>query len=774
MPASVRDVVRRRVERLPDDSRTVLSVAAVAGAAVGIDVLAEACGVSADAALDALEPPFLIGLVEEAGPAGDQVRFAHALVAETLATDLPAIRRRRLHGRIADAIETVHGADLDEHLASLAHHHGQAAAIGHAAAATRFAVLAARQAERRGAVFEAARLLGEAEAAAELDPASTPSERLDLTLEANLALGRSGDVATRTKVVEAMDRAEALGDAERMAHAARALMAHTTSWTWADMRTRHEDVIARLERALTLLGEQDSADRARLLGYLALGVYTEERRRCFDLAAEGVAIAARLGDDELRGECLNTQVVVLNDLDQRERPSPGGRRADRARSAARPAPPGAGRARLPHRRAHHRRRRPRAPQADVDTAEAVLGRQPDPPIRTQLAHYLPRRCLIEGRFADAEAGNARAYEIRRATSLWWGAEETFFSVLYDIRREQGRLIEMLPWFETDIGDDRVLIDNVHAQALVEEGRIDEARAVLGARGIRRPIDDWWWIAEAIAAVELACALDDRAMAAELHEQLLPFSGLLACNGSITTAPPVDLFIGRLEQHLGDRAAARASFRAAARHGGAHRRAVLRGPERPPARPAAPGGRRPRGRPPPRPGRRAGRAPSTSAASAASCRPPRRPSGARPSSSRRRSGCGAGRRATAVQSGSAAGRRTHPLHVLGRLAARGRRPASVSPAAPVRSMAFTSRWAASTGASSAARPVRTLTTPPGRSEVASTSPSVTAGSGRSADATTTHGVAAHDDRRHHRHQAEQRRRLRAPARPPRRSARASRS
>ena len=137
VPASVRDVVRRRVERLPDDSRTVLSVAAVAGAAVGIDVLAEVCGITADAALDALEPPFLIGLVEEAGPAGDQVRFAHALVAETLAADLAAIRRRRLHGRIADAIEAVHGDDPDEHLASLAHHHGQAAAVGHAGAATR-------------------------------------------------------------------------------------------------------------------------------------------------------------------------------------------------------------------------------------------------------------------------------------------------------------------------------------------------------------------------------------------------------------------------------------------------------------------------------------------------------------------------------------------------------------------------------------------------------------------------------------------------------------
>ena len=97
-------------------------------------------------------------------------------------------------------------------------------------------------------------------------------------------------------------------------------MAHATSWTWADMRTRHEDVIARLERTLARLGEGDSPDRARLLGLLALGVYTDERRRSLDLAEEGVAMAARLGDEELRGECMATRIVVLNDLDQlRER-----------------------------------------------------------------------------------------------------------------------------------------------------------------------------------------------------------------------------------------------------------------------------------------------------------------------------------------------------------------------------------------------------------------------------------------------------------------------
>src|SRR6185437_9011829 len=56
--------------------------------------------------------------------------------------------------------------------------------------------------------------------------------------------------------------------------------------------------------------------------------------------------------------------------------------------------------------------------------------------------------------------------------------------------------------------------------------------------------------------------------------------------------------------------------------------------------------------------------------------------------------------------------------------------------PVRSIAFTSRWLASHGASSAGKPVSRLTTPPGRSDVARTSVSDTAGSGRSREATMT--------------------------------------
>src|SRR5262245_30292653 len=88
---------------------------------------------------------------------------------------------------------------------------------------------------------------------------------------------------------------------------------------------------------------------------------------------------------------------------------------------------------------------------------------------------------------------------------------------------------------------------------------------------------------------------------------------------------------------------------------------------------------------------------------------------------------------ASQSGSVARVRRTRFTVL---AAERSSSVVIDSGAPARSSALTSAWEASQGASSAVRPVRMLTTPPGTSDVASTSDSVIAGSGRSWLDTTT--------------------------------------
>ena len=99
VPDGVRDVVRRRLDRLPNQARIFLSVAAVAGRSFDADLVQDAAGQTDDDADIALEAAQLTGLVVADG--NDRHRFAHALVRDTVlepdhagAARAPARRRR--------------------------------------------------------------------------------------------------------------------------------------------------------------------------------------------------------------------------------------------------------------------------------------------------------------------------------------------------------------------------------------------------------------------------------------------------------------------------------------------------------------------------------------------------------------------------------------------------------------------------------------------------------------------------------------------------------
>ncbi|WP_167759191.1 BTAD domain-containing putative transcriptional regulator, partial [Blastococcus sp. TF02A_35] len=150
VPAGVRDVLRRRVERLPAPAVTALRQAAVLGRDVDVDLLAAVVGRDPDELLDALETAVLAGLLDE--PAPGQVRFSHALVRDTLYEDLPLMRRARVHSAALRALRE-RGADAT----ALAHHAVAAAGPSTAADAVPYVVAAAREAEQLGAHADAAR-----------------------------------------------------------------------------------------------------------------------------------------------------------------------------------------------------------------------------------------------------------------------------------------------------------------------------------------------------------------------------------------------------------------------------------------------------------------------------------------------------------------------------------------------------------------------------------------------------------------------------------------
>jgi len=126
VPDAVRDVVRRRLTRLPAATLDLLISAAVLGQDIDLDVVAEVASLSTDRCLDDLDPAVVTRILVP-GDAG-RFRFAHALVRDAVMADLSPLRRARIHQRAADAIEHIFGASSD-HLERIAAHRWEALAV---------------------------------------------------------------------------------------------------------------------------------------------------------------------------------------------------------------------------------------------------------------------------------------------------------------------------------------------------------------------------------------------------------------------------------------------------------------------------------------------------------------------------------------------------------------------------------------------------------------------------------------------------------------------
>ncbi|HEX5945637.1 MAG TPA: BTAD domain-containing putative transcriptional regulator [Acidimicrobiales bacterium] len=155
VPAGVRDVVRRRIALLPEGTVRLLQIAAVVGRDVDLDLLVNAAGEDLDAVLDGIDPAVVHRLLAPVPDRLGTFRFAHALVREVLADDVSALRRARIHLRVAEAIEATTGDQDDDTAEILAEHLWAAAPIGLGQRAAVALERAAEVAVRRYA-FEAA------------------------------------------------------------------------------------------------------------------------------------------------------------------------------------------------------------------------------------------------------------------------------------------------------------------------------------------------------------------------------------------------------------------------------------------------------------------------------------------------------------------------------------------------------------------------------------------------------------------------------------------
>jgi DNA-binding SARP family transcriptional activator/ATP/maltotriose-dependent transcriptional regulator MalT len=316
VPSGIRDVLLRRVGRLPDDTQSLLMVAAVAGRELQPDLLEHVTGIDTEQLLLGLEPAIAAGLVT-AAEGGWGFRFRHPLIHESLYASVGRVERARLHARIAAAVEDISAASATD-VVQLAYHYLSAGPFGSPAKAVKYAREAAAGAVRQGAWQDAARHLEQALTA--ISPALPDADaiRCDVLVELGQARRSGGLIAEAHQAFEeSINLADRIGDEDRMLAVALALSAPKL-WGPDERDEVDTHLVALLERQLDRIGDRDPARRVRILAALATELYFEETaHRGLRYAHEALDIARRLGQPDELGIAVNVYLWSAEFTDNR-------------------------------------------------------------------------------------------------------------------------------------------------------------------------------------------------------------------------------------------------------------------------------------------------------------------------------------------------------------------------------------------------------------------------------------------------------------------------
>jgi hypothetical protein len=213
VPAGVRDVVRQRLARLPDDAVSLLQVGAIIGRDIDLRLLEVAAGRSLDECLDGLEPALVQRLLVMVPERPTLLRFSHALVREVLADSISSLRRARIHLRVAEAIEATYGVQ-DDTVEILAEHLWAAASVGAGQRAADALERAADVAVRRVALHRAEDLLERAVQLRHSAGNSVDAQEAELVAVARLnavTRARTGFISSERTYRRGQELARALG-----------------------------------------------------------------------------------------------------------------------------------------------------------------------------------------------------------------------------------------------------------------------------------------------------------------------------------------------------------------------------------------------------------------------------------------------------------------------------------------------------------------------------------------------------------------------------------
>ena len=544
VPRGVREVIGRRLRHVSPECIETLTLASVLGREFGLDTLGRLGGRTANELLDVLDEAVTARVVADVPGTTGRLRFAHALIRDTLYDDLTPARRVALHRSAGEALEALYARHREPHLSELAHHFAVAAPGGDVPKAVDYARQAGAHASGLLAHEEAARLYELALSVLELDREADNALECRLNLELGDALARGGDLArARDAFLRGASLARSLGNADEFAAAA---LGYGGRIVWA-RPAGDRLVVALLEEALGMLGEEDTPLRIRVLARLASALRDERSPEGrIRIGEDAVAAARRVGDDATLAYALGGLCAAQHALGDFER------RLEVAREL-RDVAGGiedreiVGDALTAEILVYATRNDSAAVRANM-TAYADLARELAQPSQAWMAQAFDAMlALHEGGFDEAEVLVPAAYELgRRAQAI--ESLSAYAVQLYLLRRERGPVEEALdplgraasqsparPVFRCALAALRAeLGDRTEARRMFEELAANDFEIV--------PHDNEWLMAAAFLA-ETAHALGDTSRMAVLYAQVTP-------HAEWSTSNPPEGSLGSVARTLG--------------------------------------------------------------------------------------------------------------------------------------------------------------------------------------------------------------------------------
>jgi hypothetical protein len=565
LPVSISETLAARLRRMGESARSCLGIAAVLGEEFDLDLVAEVAG--SPSALDALDLGVRRAVLLEVPERPGRFRFVHTLMQRYLYRDLGSAARTELHRRVAQAMEarSTEGRWSSAEMAR----HWSAAGDREWRNALRYAALAGDEALAQLAPDEARRWYETALALLARHPSASQFQFSDLLVRRGDAERQAGDLRFRETLLEAAAVAQRIGDDRTAVRAALANSRGMQSQTGIVDTAR----IATLQAALRIVGDEDSAERARLLAmHAAELMYSPDWEDRIRLSDDALAIARRLDDPHALVTVLNMRFVSLLTADtHRERLS---NTIEAVAAAERLRDP------LARFYAYHWRGYACIEAGDFPIARTWLIREREiaEAFRQPTALWLAcadeaNHAIVAGDLAAADRLAAEAFAIGRHSQP--DAAACFAAQRTSIAFATGRLGELAPTLEQTVTENPGVpgFRATLALAQLQAGRRGDAEELLAAdasSGFSDLPRDVTWLAVICIYAQVAAQLCLLPPAAMLYELLEPWEAQIAFP-AFGMWGPVAVHLGSLALCTGDVAAARRHLTHAqekARHAGA--------------------------------------------------------------------------------------------------------------------------------------------------------------------------------------------------------------